>query len=71
VWPGTPEWWGLGVVSLMLALAALGCLAKAIRAMVDLHAKERVLAEFMAQGGAPKSARLASEDQLRKAGMIE
>jgi glucose dehydrogenase len=71
VWPTSIEWWGLGVMSVMLGLAAFGNFANAIRAMVALHAKERVLAEYLAQGDAPKSAELASEEKLRQAGMVE
>lgn len=71
VWPASAEWWGLGVLSIMLGLSAFGSFANATRAMASLYAKERVLAEFLAQGEAPKSAELASEAKLRAAGMIE
>jgi len=71
VWPTTPEWWGLAVLSVMFALAAFGSVAAGIGGMVALYRRDRELTDYMAQGGAPKSARLADIDRLRKAGMVE
>lgn len=71
IWPDTPEWWGLRWLSVILWLAALSGVVTAVGAALRLHRKERVLAEYMAQGGAPKSARLASLDDLKKAGMVQ
>ncbi|MGE0279583.1 MAG: hypothetical protein AB7P20_03070 [Rhizobiaceae bacterium] len=71
LWPTSPEWWGLGVMSVMLGMAAFGGVANAVRAMTTLYRKDRALAEYLALGGAPKAARLATLDQLRQAGMID
>jgi hypothetical protein len=71
IWPTKPEWWGLGVISIMLGMAAVGGLANAVKAIVESYRRERVIADYMAQGAAPKSARLATTEQLRKAGMVE
>jgi hypothetical protein len=71
IWPESPEWWGLGLLSILLWLAALSGLGNAVRAAVGLYQREKTIAEYMALGGAPKSARLASLDDLRKAGMVE
>lgn len=71
IWPDTPEWWGLGLLSILFGLAALSGLGNAVRAAIGLYQKERVIADYMALGGDPKSARLASLDDLRKAGMVE
>lgn len=71
IWPTTPEWWGLGVMSIMLGMACAGGVVNALKAMSALYHRERVIADYMAQGGAPKSARLATTEQLRQAGMVE
>jgi hypothetical protein len=71
LWPQTPEWWGLGVLSIMLSMATAGGLVSALKAMAGLYHRERVIADYMAQGGAPKSAQLATSEQLRRAGMVE
>lgn len=71
LWPTNPEWWGLGVLSVMLGLAAIGSLANAIGTMIGRYRREREIYRYLAQGGGPKSARLASLDDLRRAEMIE
>lgn len=70
-WPSSAEWWGIGVGCVIFALAALAGVANALRGMIELYRKNRVLAEYMALGDAPKAARLASDADLRKAGMVE
>lgn len=70
-WPSSAEWWGLGVGCVMFAMAALAGVANALRMMAELHRRRRALAAFMAQGGAPKAARLASIEDLERAGMLE
>jgi hypothetical protein len=71
IWPSTPEWWGLGLLSIILSFAALAGIANAAKAMAGLYHRERVIADYMAQGGAPKSARLVTTEQLRQAGMVD
>ena len=70
-WPSVPEWWGLGLLSIMCGMGAAGGLVNALSGMVGLYRREQALADYMAQGGAPKSARMASQEELRRAGMIE
>jgi hypothetical protein len=70
-WPTSPEWWGMGVVSILFGMAALASVAAAIGGMKSLYLRERELSVYMAQGGPPKSAKLADHERLRKAGMIE
>ena len=71
LWPTTPEWWGLGVVSVMLGLGAAGCLASAIGAVIGRYRRDLEIHRYLSQGSGPKSAGLASKDELRRAGMIE
>ena len=51
-------------------MAAAGGLVNALKAMGGFIS-DRAIADYMAQGGAPKSARLATPEQLRQAGMLE
>lgn len=71
IWPQTAEWWGLGVISGILWLGAFGSVARACRVIGKNYAREQAIADFMAQGPAPKSARMASLDDLKRAGMVE
>lgn len=70
IWPSSPEWWGFGLISILLVLSAVGMAVEAFRSMAKLYARDKVLAEYMAQGNKPKTTNLASSDALRKAGMI-
>ena len=70
-WPTSPEWWGMGVVSILFGMAALASIAAGIGGMKSLYRREREITVYMAQGVAPKSAKLADNERLRKAGMIE
>jgi hypothetical protein len=71
VWPQTIEWWGLGIISIVLGAAAPVALLNALRGIAALRMRRRALADYMAQGGTPKSAQMASDRDLRRAGMIE
>lgn len=71
IWPQEPEWWGLGAMSIILWVGAVGGLAKAVRLMAAVYGKDRAMADYMAQGGKPKSSRLATADDLNRAGMLD
>ncbi|MBL4759227.1 MAG: hypothetical protein JKY32_16865 [Rhizobiales bacterium] len=68
-WPTNPKWWGFGFISVTSGLASLGLIIEAIRAMAQLFTRDKVMAEYMAQGNKPKSSDLTSEDALKDAGM--
>jgi hypothetical protein len=71
IWPDEPEWWGLGLMSIMLGISAVGCLGRAIRSMAAVYSRDKTVAKYMAQGGEAKSARLATADDLTHAGMLD
>lgn len=71
LWPSTIEWWQFGLISIVCWCATAGALLIAFKEMLALHRKERVFTAFKAQGEAPKSAKLTSVEDLRKAGMID
>ena len=71
IWPSSIEWWGLGLLSIVIAMASFVAAIEAIKAMVRLHGRERAIAEFEAIGAGPKAARLATDETLKEVGMLD
>lgn len=70
IWPTNPKWWGYGLLSIFLGVAALASVIAAIRAMTKLYIRERELAQFAATARTPAPADLANNDALEDAGML-
>ena len=70
IWPTNPQWWGFGLISIMLAAGAFLAFIDALQSMKKIYMRDKAMAEYMAQGNKPKSSKLASTDALRKAGVI-
>ncbi len=68
-WPSSAKWWGFGIISIFAAAATVGLLIQALRDMIKLHARDKVLDEYMALGNKPKSSEIATNDILDKARM--
>ena len=71
IWPSNPEWWGFGLMSIILACGAVTNVVAAIRQMVQLYIRDKELARYMRQGKAPKQAEIADATTLKKAGMLD
>lgn len=69
LWPVTPQWWGLGFLSVIMALASALLAVDALKLMARVRQREQAINDYLALGGAPKSSEIASNDQLEKAGM--
>ena len=69
IWPTSPLWWGLGVASVLLWLGALGLVLNAIQIMVRVYAREKEVRSYLRIGAPPKDSKMASPDELEKAGM--
>lgn len=69
IWPDTAEGWGLGVLSIMIAAAAVFSAADAVKLMARVYQRDKAVHDYLAQGRAPKSSKIASDDQLANAGM--
>lgn len=69
LWPGSFDWWGFWLMSGFCAFAALGLAVEAVRTMVQVYQRERMIEAYLALGGAPRSAEMASDARLRDAGM--
>jgi hypothetical protein len=70
-WPTTAIWWHFGVLSIFLGAMAFASLVNALRLIVKLWMRERTIRKMQRIGTAPKSASLAGDDTLRKAGVID
>lgn len=71
IWPDSAAWWGLGLISVLLGLASLGCGKTAITMMIRRYEYERAVAVFETQGAGPKSSHTATHERMRRAGMID
>lgn len=69
-WPSSPEWWGFGLLSIMLGATSFGTLMAALRAMAKLYAREKAIARLAGTSRAPEASDLVNRDALKNAGMI-
>jgi hypothetical protein len=70
IWPTTPEWYGLGIASILLGLGAVAHVINALQLMGRVYKREKELCAYMALGGEPKSSEMASDAKLKDAGML-
>lgn len=71
IWPDSLKWWGFGLMSIALGITAPAMLIKAIMMMFKLYARDKEFSEFEEANRAAEPSELASDDDLRKAGMIK
>lgn len=71
IWPTSAEWAGMGLVSMLVAVAAIRLWVEAIIEIFKFHAFEKDQNEFMAQGKQLKTSTLASEEFLTTKGVIK
>jgi ABC-type Co2+ transport system permease subunit len=69
IWPTTPEWWGLGVIAILMGAGALSLLVEAIGMALKLYQRDKAIAAYLAQGSKPKSSVLVSGRDLDDAEM--
>ena len=69
IWPSDPEWWGLGMIAIILWMISLAMTVEVFRAGVKLRAAKKRWAALQALGNAPKNARLAEKHDLQNGGM--
>ena len=71
LWPSAPEWWGFGLLSIILGTAAFGKAVAGVSAMVKIYSREKELARLAATSRAPDPSDLADQNALINAGMID
>lgn len=70
-WPSSKEWWMLYIYSVLLGLAAITTFIKALKMIWQIYRRDSIFGAYRKKGGEQKSSQMASEEALRKAGMIE
>ena len=70
LWPSSLEWWGFGLLSVLLGLSAVASVVTALRDVAKVYAREKEVARFTAMSRAPEPSDLADQDALKSAGMI-
>ena len=71
IWPDSLKWWGFGLMSIALGMAAPTFLIKAILLMFKRQGRDAELDDIEALGNAPKSAHLATDDDLENLGVFK
>jgi hypothetical protein len=64
------EWWGLGIAAMLGFIGGGVQIIATIHQIVAIFARERKIDAFSGQGGAARADKMASEDTLKKHGMI-
>ena len=71
IWPTSPEWWGLGLMSMVLGAVSFISTVTAVRSMAKIYYREKEIARFTANSRAPDPSDLADTNALKKAGLID
>ena len=71
IWPLSPEWWGFELLSIFLGMAAVAALIDAVRTMVKLHERQKIIARMEATARPAEQTDFADIEALKKAGMID
>lgn len=68
-WPSGITWWGFGLLSLFMGLAAIMLLTQALQQAIKLKTRDETIATFSEQGEQPKGSAVVSSSDLDDAGM--
>ena len=71
IWPTSPEWWGLGLISIILGTASFTSTVTALRSMAKVYIRKKEIARFTANSRAAEPSDLADSIALKKAGLID
>lgn len=69
--PSSKEWWMYGIGTALLGLAAASSLIAALKLVWQIYRRDTVFGAFRKKGGEQKSSRMASNDALQQAGMLD
>lgn len=69
IWPSDPKWWGLGMFSVILWVAAVAFVFEGWCSFTKLRAAKNRWAKIEGLGSSPKNARLADKSDLQQKGM--
>ncbi len=71
MWPDSALGYGWGFLAICLFGSALGLLIEALKEMTKIYVRDREIEIYMAQGNKPTAAEFASDEDLRRSGMID
>ncbi|MEL7281862.1 MAG: hypothetical protein AAGK79_16000 [Pseudomonadota bacterium] len=71
LWPSSKEWWMWAYLSIVCALAAVILLWRALRMIWLIYRRDKVFEAYRQKGGEQKASRMASDEALKNAGMID
>lgn len=71
VWPTSPQWWPIAILSVALGIVALRSLIEASTLIARIYRRERRIAAMLAQGRTQRPADLATARTLRQARMTD
>lgn len=71
LWPTTYEWWGFGVMSIVMAEAAALSVIGAFKKLQRYHRQKKAVDDFQKGKGQPKSARQPTRERMKEMGMIQ
>lgn len=66
----SPEWWGLGLTTILMFIGGGGMFAAAGFKVVALVLRRREIADYKRQGGTPRADRMAGDRDLKDRGLI-
>lgn len=71
LWPTSLVWWGFAFISFVFGFASVALLVEAIKIMRRLRQLLNLIRAYEDNGIAPKGTRLAEDDDLLRAGMLD
>lgn len=71
LWPSNTHDWMYGIWSILFGFAAALMLLEAVKKAVQLYRRDQVIAAYLKQGARPKTAQMASNNALARAGMMD
>lgn len=70
-WPTSKEWWMLYIYSVLIGCAAIATFIQALRLIWQIYLHDNIFGEYRKKGGEQKSSRMASDEALKKTGMLD
>lgn len=70
IWPSSLEWWGFGLLAIVLGLSAFATLINTGRTIAKIYEREKIIARIEANSRPAEQTEFADFEALKKAGMI-
>ena len=70
-WPTSKEWWMLYFTATLIGLSAFATFIQALRLIWQIYKRDMIFGAYRKKGGEQKSSRMASDDALKRSGMLD